>query len=121
MSNELDTTALDALAEETPFWALDEIGKKLFEHVVSHGFQGKHPDRDFLLFISEIIEAFEDERMGKTESDKLPGFTPLEEEMADLVIRVLTFSQEHKLRLAEAVEAKHAYNLTRPFKHGKKF
>lgn len=121
MSQELDTATLDSLAEETPFWALKPVAEKLYEHVVSHGFQGKHKDRDFLLFITEIIEAFEDDRNGKTESDKLPGFTPLEEEMADLVIRVLTFSEEHKLRLAEAVEAKHAYNLTRPYKHGKKF
>lgn len=54
-------------------------------------------------------------------SAKLPGFSEVEEEFADVVIRLMDFAHAHKLRVAEAIVAKAKYNEGRPHKHGKTF
>lgn len=54
-------------------------------------------------------------------STKIPEFTAAEEELADVVIRVLDFAQERKCRLFEAIMAKLEYNRTREHMHGKQF
>ena len=101
---------------------LDRLARKFFEeHLEPNGFTDATVERDFLLIISEVIEAFDGERKGDVESEKLPGFSAIEEEMADVIIRVLSASHLHGWRIGEAVEAKHKFNLSRPYKHGKKF
>jgi NTP pyrophosphatase (non-canonical NTP hydrolase) len=72
------------------------------------------------LFHSEISEAFEAYRHGNPESRYIPGFTQVEEELADLIIRVFDYSAHSGQRLAEAVAAKMNFNLTRPHRHGGK-
>jgi len=106
--------------EAAPWMVIDQLAKKLLrEHILPNDF-GNHPlHTELLLFISEVIEIFEDERKGITESAKLPGFLAVEEEAADIVLRVLSASAKRGWRLGEAMMAKHAYNLTRPYKHGK--
>lgn len=41
-------------------------------------------------------------------------------EMADAVIRILDFAESEGVDLEEMMELKHAYNLTRPYRHGGK-
>lgn len=84
------------------FWQSDNTGEKL------------------ALMHSEISEALEADRK-ELQSDKIPEFSGIEEELADLLIRVLDFSAYHELRLGEALAAKMRYNLNRPFKHGKNY
>lgn len=51
------------------------------------------------------------------------GLTPLtcaEEELADLILRVCDFSRRIGVDIARAVRVKHAYNKSRPHKHGGK-
>ena len=51
------------------------------------------------------------------------GLTPLdctEEELADIIIRALDVSQRLGVNIVEALNSKHEYNKTRPYKHGKK-
>jgi hypothetical protein len=48
-------------------------------------------------------------------------FTSEEIELADLSIRALDYASAYKLRLGEAILAKHEYNKTREYKHGKAF
>lgn len=72
------------------------------------------------LIHSEVSEALEGVRKPKPD-DHCPEFTSEEVEMADALIRILDYAGGFDLRLAEAFEAKLAYNATRPFKHGKKF
>jgi NTP pyrophosphatase (non-canonical NTP hydrolase) len=41
-------------------------------------------------------------------------------ELADVILRILDLAEHHELPLIEALLLKHAYNATRPYKHGKK-
>lgn len=66
----------------------------------------------FALMHSELSEALEGARCDAM-SDKLPGFSALEEELADTLHRIFDFAAGADLRLAEAFEAKAHYNLTR--------
>lgn len=84
------------------FWQSDNSGEKI------------------ALMHSELSEALEADRKDLP-SDKLEGFSGVEEELADTVIRILDFAGYHDLRLAEAVIAKLQHNLTRPYMHGKKY
>ncbi len=68
--------------------------------------------------LSELLEAYRSEHK---QSAKIPAFLEIEEEIADLIIRAADFGFHQKLRIAEAILAKHEYNTTRPYKHGKKF
>lgn len=63
---------------------------------------------------SEVSEAYEAGRYGVRPSNKIIGFEALEEEFADIFIMLCGISADYNLRLAEAIEAKMAYNRTRP-------
>ena len=56
--------------------------------------------------------------------DKAEGMpvalTCIEEEYADIIIRVLDNCRKLGVDIAEAVNAKHEYNKTRPYRHGGK-
>lgn len=69
----------------------------------------------------ELSEALEYIRHGNPPSDHIPDFSGVEEELADVVIRIADHAAARGYRLGEAIVAKMKYNATRPFKHGKKF
>lgn len=74
------------------------------------------------LMHGELSEALEALRKGNLPDDKLPEFSNLEVEFADVILRIMDMAQARKLKVAEALIAKVAYNKTRPEKHGgKKF
>lgn len=73
------------------------------------------------LMHSELSEALEWLRHGNKKSDHIPEFSGLEEEMADVIIRIMDFAGGFDLDIAGAVIAKIAYNETREHKHGKEF
>ena len=67
-------------------------------------------------------EALEALRHGNPPSDHIPDFSGVEEELADTIIRIMDYGLARGHRVALAVEAKIAFNRTRPHKHGgKKF
>lgn len=70
---------------------------------------------------SELSEGLEGLRKGNPPSPKIPEFSIIEDELADAVIRIMNMAAAKKLRLAEAIVAKTAYNATRPVKHGDKY
>lgn len=72
------------------------------------------------LMHSELSEALEALRHGNQPDDHIPEFTGVEAEMADVIIRIMDFGLARGHRIAEALEAKIAYNKTRPYKHGGK-
>lgn len=78
-------------------------------------------DGDFVALIhaevSEVLESFRD---GNPESQKVPPYTEMEEELADVVIRCMDYAQARGLDLGGAIVAKFKYNKTRPYRHGGK-
>ena len=79
--------------------------------------KGEPQDRNvgemFALMHSEISEALEAARKD-TPSTHIPGFTGVEEELADLLVRVFDFAGGAGLRLSEAFKARCLFNLNRP-------
>jgi NTP pyrophosphatase (non-canonical NTP hydrolase) len=84
------------------FWESENVGEKI------------------ALIHSELSEALEADRKDLP-SDHIDGFSGVEEELADVMIRVLDFAGHFDLRLAEAFAAKVLYNLSRPYRHGKAY
>lgn len=99
------------------------------------GIEGKMQEDDFkdeielaqdgtriALMHSELSEALEGLRRGNGHSYHIPDFSAVEEEFADVIIRIMDVSQERGWKVAEALIAKMEFNATRPQRHGgKKF
>ena len=79
---------------------------------------------DFPAFIAnlhgEVSEAWEAYRKHNPDSEHLKGFSAIEEELADCIIRIMDVAHENKLDIAHAILAKMKFNKTRPFRHGGK-
>lgn len=77
--------------------------------------------------VSELHEAYRNNHLrdlcDKAEKMKDAGIKPLtclEEELADIFIRTCDNAKHLGVNLASAVERKHAFNATRPYRHGGK-
>ena len=73
------------------------------------------------LMHSELSEALESLRHGNPPSEHISEFSGVEEEMADLIIRVLDAAAARGWRIGEALVAKMEFNRSRPHRHGKEF
>lgn len=73
-----------------------------------------------LLMHAELSEAAESMRLGEPNDDHLPTMKSLEVELADVIIRIMTYADKRQLRVAEAVLAKVEFNMGRPRMHGNK-
>jgi NTP pyrophosphatase (non-canonical NTP hydrolase) len=96
--------------------------KKNLEISVAHGFEEsiEKVAEKIALMHSELSEALENARHHYPPSDHIPEFKGIEEEFADCIIRIMTFSEQNGLRTAEALIAKQDFNAGRPIKHGGK-
>ncbi len=72
------------------------------------------------LMHSELSEAVEGIRHGNPPDDKIPEFSAVEAELADVIIRIMDFAEWGNHRIADAVIAKIEMNKTRPYMHGGK-
>lgn len=68
---------------------------------------------------SELSEAVEAIRHGNPQSEKIPAYTHVEEEIADLIIRALDYSASKGYDIGGAIVAKSEYNEGRAYLHGK--
>lgn len=72
------------------------------------------------LMHSELSEGLEALRNKITASDHIPKFSGIEEELADVIIRIMDMAEARGYRVAEALLAKVDFNETREHKHGGK-
>jgi NTP pyrophosphatase (non-canonical NTP hydrolase) len=58
----------------------------------------------------------------KTNVDLFRGFKPegIASEMADCIIRILDYCAYEGIDIEQAIQLKHEYNKTRPYRHGGK-
>ena len=74
------------------------------------------------LMHAELSEALEALRHGNPPSEHLPDFSGVEEELADVIIRIMDYAERKGFLIGQAVIAKAMFNKVRPYKHGgKKF
>ena len=68
--------------------------------------------------LSEVLEEYRKDN--NRPSEHINGLLAVDEEFADVIIRVMDFCHQHEINLSNAVMQKIKYNETRPHKHGKK-
>lgn len=123
---------------------INRLAKQIHENNVSKGFyeDKKNIGEMLALIHSEVSEALEADRKGNyanmnellwedlnthPEESYFPhAFVEyckdtFEDELADVIIRVLDLAHFKGIDLEKHIDAKMAYNKTREFKHGKKY
>jgi NTP pyrophosphatase (non-canonical NTP hydrolase) len=110
-----------APAEFHYWWNL--LQHDCYQESYNHGFHGTFEKDNvptkLMLIVSELGEALEAHRKG-LESDHCPGLSGMQEELADVQIRLFDLAEMLGMDLLSAVMQKHNFNKTRPYLHGDK-
>jgi NTP pyrophosphatase (non-canonical NTP hydrolase) len=118
------TAQLSDLERKLFLMSVDRAVQAAYTNAVRKGFW---PSADvnlaeaLMLMVTELAEACEAERRGNPTSEHITGFSAVEEELADVILRIYNLCGKKHWRIAEAVLAKLDFNATRPYLHGKKF
>jgi NTP pyrophosphatase (non-canonical NTP hydrolase) len=112
-----------SILEDNFISQFSEIQKTVHENAVSKGWwEENRSDGELIaLMHSELSEALEALRKDLI-SDHIPEYEGVEEELADVVIRIMDMAERRGYRVASAIIDKIHFNKERPYKHGgKKF
>ena len=109
-----DADALVEIAREIP-----EGGEEIV-YEIARKMRARNDGELIALMHSELSEALEFLRKGNKPSDHIPEFLGVEEEFADVIIRIMDMAHRRGYRLAPAILAKMQFNESRPYKHGGK-
>lgn len=107
---------------QTFIQAFNHIADRIHITAVEKGWWEKERNDGEVIALmhSELSEALEALRHGNPPDDKIPEFTGVEAELADVIIRIMDMAPARGWRVAEALVAKIAFNTTREHKHGGK-
>ena len=101
----------------------DEVQKNVHQTAKDKGWwdEERNDGEMVALMHSELSEALEALRHGNPPDDKVPLFTGVEAELADVIIRIMDFAEARGYNVADALVVKMEYNDGREYKHGKEF